>query len=130
MQSAQLLDDSEDGKLSFWLTRWYADYPEIENFLNLIYGKLVPKDQSMKSYPNSTRWNSPAFNAFFEHALATTDDVERLKLYAQAENVAAFEAPQLPLFYEEHYRVLQPWVRDNPLDAMNRIDLKKVWLDK
>jgi peptide/nickel transport system substrate-binding protein len=130
MQAAQLIDDSEDGKLSFWLTRWYADYPEIENFLNLVYGKLVPKDEKQKSYPNSTRWNSEKFNSFFANALATTDELKRDSLYAHAENVAASEAPQLPLFYEEHYRLLQPWVRDNPLDAMNRIDLKQVWLDK
>ena len=130
MQAAQLIDGSEDGKFTFWLTRWYADYPEVENFLNLVYGKLVPKQESQKSYPNSTRWNSESFNTFFGQALATTDETERMKLYAQAENIAAFEAPQLPLFYEEHYRLLQPWVRDNPLDAMNRIDLKKVWLDK
>jgi peptide/nickel transport system substrate-binding protein len=130
MQAAQLIDDSEDGKLSFWLTRWYADYPEIENFLNLVYGKLIPRDEKQKSYPNSTRWNSEKFNSFFANALATTDELKRDSLYAQAENVAASEAPQLPLFYEEHYRLLQPWVRDNPLDAMNRIDLKYVWLDK
>jgi peptide/nickel transport system substrate-binding protein len=130
MQTAQLLDASEDGTLQFWLTRWYADYPEIENFLNLVYGRLVPKDQTMKSYPNSTRWNNEAFNHIFDKALATTNDTERLKLYAEAENIAAFDAPIIPLFYEEHYRLLQKWVRDNPLDAMNRIDMKFVWLDK
>jgi len=84
----------------------------------------------MKSYPNSTRWNSEAFNKPFAEALQTTDDAKRLKLYAEAENIAAFEAPCIPLFYQEHYRILQPWVRDNPLDPMNRIDLKYVWLDK
>ena len=130
MQASQLIDDSEDGKLSIWLTRWYADYPEIENFLNLVYGKLVPSDPKLKSYPNSTRWNSEAFNKYFEQALATTDDAARMNLYAQAETVAAWEAPIIPLFYEEHYRLLQPYVKDNPLDPMNRIDLKAVWLDK
>ncbi len=130
MQSGQLLDQSEDGKLDVWITRWYADYPEIENFLNLLYGKLVPPDNTMKSYPNSTRWNSEAFNRPFSQALQTTDETERVKLYAQAEQVAAYEAPSIPLFYQEHYRLLQPWVRDNPLDPMNRIDLKWVWLDK
>ncbi len=130
MQSGQLLDQSEDGKLDLWITRWYADYPEVENFLNLIYGKLVPPSASMKSYPNSTRWNSEAFNRFYGEALQTTDDAKRMLLYAQAENVAAYEAPCIPLFYQEHYRLLQPWVRDNPLDPMNRIDLKWVWLDK
>ena len=130
MQAAQLIDQSEDGKLDLWVTRWYADYPEVENFLNLEYGKLIPPSASMKSYPNSTRWNNDDFNKYFEQALQTTDEASRDKLYAKAENIMAQESPAIPLFYEEHYRLLQPWVRDNPLDPMNRIDLKWVWLDK
>ncbi len=130
MQSAQLLDGSEDGKLDLWLTRWYADYPEPENFLNLLNGRLVPKEATTKSYPNSARWNNEKFNDLFYQAIATTDETKRMELYAQAESIAAYEAPSIPLFYEEHYRLLQPWVRDNPLDPMNRIDLKYVWMDK
>jgi peptide/nickel transport system substrate-binding protein len=130
MQSGLLLTASDEGKLDLWLTRWYADYPEIENFLNLFNGRLVPKNPAEKSYPNNTRWNNERYNPLFYQALSTTDEAQRLDLYAQAEDVAAFEAPNIPLFYEEHYRLLQPYVRDNPLDAMNRIDLKTVWLDK
>jgi peptide/nickel transport system substrate-binding protein len=130
MQTSQLLDASDDGKLDMWLTRWYADYPEVENFLNLLNGELIPKDPSMKSYPDNTRWNSNVFNAFFDKAVATTDKSDRLRIYAQAETVAVAEAPNIPLYYEEHCRLLQPYVRDNPLDPMNRIDLKWVWLDK
>ncbi len=130
LQASQLLDESDDGKLMMWLTRWYADYPEIENFLNLLNGDLVPTDPNMKSYPDNTRWKSKAFSTLFDQALSTSDDAARLKLYAQAEDVAAQEAPNIPLYYEEHYRLLQPYVRDNPLDPMNRIDLKWVWLDK
>src|SRR5207248_2545599 len=69
MQASQLIDQSEDGKLDLWVTRWYADYPEVENFLNLEYGKLVPPNQDMKSYPNSTRWKNQNFDTYFEEAL-------------------------------------------------------------
>ena len=130
MQSAQLFEQSENGKLELWLTRWYADYPEPENFLNLLDGRLAPTNPETKSYPNSSRWNDNRFNDLFYQAIATTDETKRMELYAQADNVAAYEAAAIPLFYEEHYRLLQPYVRDNPLDPMNRVDLKYVWLDK
>lgn len=130
MQLSQFLSASEEGKLDVWLTRWYADYPDVENFLNLLNGRLVPTDPSLKSYPNSTRWKNDEFVKLFYQALATQDEAQRNALYAQAENVAMFEAPVIPLFYEEHYRLLQRYVRDNPLDPMNRVDLKRVWLDK
>ena len=130
MQLAQFLASSEEGKLDLWLTRWYADYPDVENFLNLMNGRLVPSDPSQKSYPNSTRWKNDAFVQTFYKALATNDETERMKLYAQAENIAVQESPTIPLFYAEHIRLLQKHVRDNPLDPMNRVDLKRVWLDK
>jgi oligopeptide transport system substrate-binding protein len=130
MQLAQFLTASEEGKLDVWLTRWYADYPDVENFLNLFNGKLVPSDMSQKSYPNSTRWKNDEFVKVFYQALATNDETERMKLYAQAENISVQESPTIPLFYAEHIRLLQKHVRDNPLDPMNRVDLKRVWLDK
>ncbi len=130
LQASQLLSQSDDGKLTMWLTRWYADYPDVENFLNLLSGDLVPSDPSMKSYPNNTRWKSKAFSQLFDKAIATPDETARMKLYAQAENIAVQESPQIPLYYEEHYRLLQPYVRDYPLDPMSRVDLKWVWLDK
>ncbi len=130
MQLAQFLASSEEGKLDLWLTRWYADYPDVENFLNLMNGRLVPTDPSQKSYPNSTRWKNDAFVETFYKALATNDETERMKLYAQAENIAVQESPTIPLFYAEHIRLLQKHVRDNPLDPMNRVDLKRTWLDK
>jgi hypothetical protein len=54
----------------------------------------------------------------------------RMKYYLQAEQVAIDDAPTLPLFYEMHYRLLQPYVHDNPLDAMARYDMKYVWVSK
>jgi len=130
MQTAELLDGSEDGKLELWLTRWYADYPEPENFLNLINGRLVPTEPNLKSYPNSARWKNAEFDSLFYQGIATTDEAKRMELYAKAENIMAYDAPTIPLFYEEHYRLLQPWIRDNPLDPMNKIVLKYVWLDQ
>jgi oligopeptide transport system substrate-binding protein len=130
MQSAELFDHSEDGTLQLWLTRWYADYPEPENFLNLHDGRLVPTKPNTKSYPNGSRWNNARYNNLFSQAIATTDETKRMELYAQTESIAAYESPMIPLFYEEHYRLLQPYVRNNPLDPMNHVNLKYVWLDK
>ncbi len=130
VQFAQLMELSEAGKLQFWGTRWYGDYPDPENYLNLLYGKLVPTDAGQPSYPNSTRYNNPQFNELFEKAVATNNLAERLALYRQAEAIAMQDAPAIVLFYEMHYRLLQPYVRGNALDPMNRVLLKHVWFDR
>lgn len=129
VQFAQLLEMAESGQLEFWGTRWYGDYPDVENYLNLFNGALVPSDNSQPSYPNSTRYNNPEFTALLQKAVQTQDKQQRLALYRQAETIAVQDAPALMLFYEMHYRLLQPYVRDYPLDAMNRVILKHVWLD-
>jgi peptide/nickel transport system substrate-binding protein len=126
----QLLQQAEAGKLAFWGTRWYGDYPDPETFLNLFNGTVVPKSDTLPSYPNSARYDSPEFNRPFLDGVKTVDDARRMRLYLEAEKVAVADAPFLPLFYERHFRLLQPNVRDVPLDAMARYDLKYAWLEQ
>ena len=126
----QLLEQAELGKLSFWGARWYGDYPDPETFLLLFNGDLVPKDTTIKSYPNSTRYNNPEYVALFKKGVSTIDRRAQMQFYARAEQIAIDDAPAIPLFYDMHYRLLQPWVRDCPLGAMARYDLKYLWLER
>ncbi len=130
LEFPQLLDQAQLGNFLFWGTRWYGDYPDPETYLVLLNGDLVPSQPGLPSYPNSSRYNSPQFNALFHKGVSTIDRVGQLKYYADAERVAMADAPIMPLFYEMHYRMLQPNVRDYPLDAMARIDLKFAWFDQ
>ncbi|MFM7774886.1 MAG: ABC transporter substrate-binding protein [Candidatus Kapaibacterium sp.] len=127
VQFAQLLDMAEAGKLQMWGTRWYGDYPDVENYLSLLDGSLVPTDSTQPSYPNSTRYGNHEVDRLLADAVATVDERQRLERYARAERLATADAPCVLLFYEMHYRLLQPHVRDYPLDAMNRMYLKRVW---
>jgi oligopeptide transport system substrate-binding protein len=127
VQFAELLALAEQGKLNFWGTRWYGDYPDAENFINLLDGALVPKSDNEPSYPNSTRYSNPAASEALAKAVASTSIAERMSNYRTAETLAMKDAPAVMLFYEMHYRMLQPNVRNYPLDAMARVVLKHSW---
>jgi len=129
LEFPQLMDQAQLGRLDFWGTRWYGDYPDPETYLVLLNGELVPEKEGLPSYPNSSRYDSPQFNALFRKGVSTIDHIAQMKHYADAEQIAMNDAPIMPLFYEMHYRLLQPNVRDYPLDAMARIDLKYTWFD-
>lgn len=129
MEFPQLIDQAQLGKLTFWGTRWYGDYPDPETYLVLLNGDLVPKQPGLPSYPNSSRYNNPLFNQHFNKGVATIDHIAQMGHYAEAERVAMADAPIMPLFYEMHYRLLQPNVRDYQLDAMARVDLKYAWME-
>jgi oligopeptide transport system substrate-binding protein len=129
LEFPQLIQQAEGGRLAFWGTRWFGDYPDPETFLNLFNGTIIPKSDTMPSNPNSTRYNNPAFNERLLEGVETIDFAARMKHYLEAERIMMADAPIIPLFYERHFRLLQPWVRDVHLDAMWRYDLKHAWLE-
>lgn len=130
LQFAQHLDNIDAGRADFFRLGWIADYPEPESFLNLCYGKNVPKDPSQISPINNTRYQNAEFDKIFEKAISTTDQTERYKLYLQAEQIAVSQSPMMLIYYDEDYRLLQPFVNGYALDAMHRVNFRYLWLDK
>jgi oligopeptide transport system substrate-binding protein len=130
LQFAQHLDNIDAGRVDFFRLGWIADYPDPENFLNLFYGKNVPDNPKDKSPINSFRYQNKKYDDLFEKAVKITDMTERYKIYLEAEQLAVSEAPVLFIFYDEDYRLLQPYVRGYPLDPMHRINCRTLWLDK
>jgi len=130
IQFAQHLDNIDAGRADFYRLGWIADYPDPENFLNLFYGKNVPKDPKQISPINSTRYQNPEFDAIFEKAIATTDMKARYDLYYQAEQIAVSQAPMMFIYYDEDYRLVQSYVRGYALDPMHRVNFRHLWLDK
>ncbi len=128
MPFAQHLENLETGKADFWRAGWVADYPDPENFLNLLYSVHIPPKMSDKSYINSMRYASPQYDAAFSKGLATVDDAERNKLYRQADQIATDDAAIIPLFYYKDIRLLQPYVRNYPQNAMEYRDMTEVYL--
>jgi peptide/nickel transport system substrate-binding protein len=128
LEFSQLTPRIDDGKASFFRLGWIADYPDPENFLNLLYGKNIPP--SGPSTINSTRYNNPEFDRLFADAITETDHAKVLQLFADAENIAIQDAPMVVLYYDEDYHLLQPNVRDFPANAMFQLDMKYCWFSE
>ena len=127
MPFAQHLEAVETGKTMFWRSAWLADYPDPENFLNLLYGPIVPENINEKSYINSVRYQSDEYDAMFEKALSTVDKTERFKYYRMADQIALNDAPYMPICYDEFTRLLQREVRNFPANAMEYRDFTEVF---
>lgn len=118
------------GQLRFFIGSWGADYPEPETFLNLVYGGVVPRGKDEESYINLSRYSNPEFDTIFRQALKTSDEQKRYALYKQAEKIALDDAAILVCYHRLSYRFEQPYVRNYPINAMDRRDYREVWLDK
>jgi ABC-type transport system substrate-binding protein len=73
---ADNLKSAQECKLMMWGGAWLPDFPDGENFLQLLYG------------PNANRGNqgcyqSPAYDALYEKAIALPPGAERNALYVQ-----------------------------------------------
>lgn len=127
---AQHINNIETGKVGFWRFAWIADYPDPVNFLNLYYGKNVPKTMEEASYMNPTRYVNKDYDALFEKALGTTNEEERNRLYAKLDQMLVDDAPVLPIYYSVNRRLVQPYVRNFYNNGMEFRSFREVWLDK
>ena len=99
--------DVPEGKLEkiqpIRLEGWCADYPDPENFLDVLF--------HTGSAQNYSRYSNPAFDALVEQARTEADPARRITLYQQAEQLLLDDAPALLLDYvAPYYTVWKPYV--------------------
>lgn len=117
VQKSLLLTMTAGSKASFFRGSWIADYPDAENYLSVFYSKNPAP-------PNYTRYNSPAFDAAFEKAIAETNDSLRSILYQQADQIMIADAPVVPLWYDKVVHLVQTNVKDFKPNALNLLELR------
>ena len=128
MPFAQHLENLEAGRAPFWRSAWVADYPDPENFLNLLFGEHVPAKKSERSYINSVRYMSLAFDSVFRNAQHQVDLEKRYALLQKADQIAMDDAAIMPLFYDEYTDLVQKRVLNYHVNAMNFQDFTSVYL--
>lgn len=122
---AQHTANIDDGKAIFFRLGWIADYPDPQNFLNLLYSKNIPV--SGPSSINQTRYRNAEFDKLYEAAIKETDRTKANELWAQADQLSVLDAAQIIVYYDEDYHMLQPWVRDYPINAQDNNPMKRCW---
>lgn len=127
LPSPQHFENVETGQALFFRTAWVADYPDPENFLDILYGKRVPEDMNTRAYINSTRYQSAKFDSIFEMAMQEIDVTKRMELYREADQVAMDDAAIMPLYYDETIRLVKTEIMNFPINGMEFRDLSRVY---
>ena len=120
-------NEYESGRAKFWRIAWVADYPDPENFLNLFYSENLPQDESENSYINSFRYINPEFDKVFVAAKRESDPVKRMELFAKADQIIMNDAVIMPLYYDDYLRLLNPQVRNLPMNSLEYRDFTRVY---
>jgi len=91
------------GKLQMRNDGWNADYPDADNFMQLLYGPNVGQS-------NDSRFNLPEFNQLYEQTKKLPDSPERTKLYDRMTDLMLAYAPWKLTHHLLEDHVIQPWV--------------------
>jgi peptide/nickel transport system substrate-binding protein len=125
---AEHIENVQTAKVDFFRYAWIADYPDPETFLTLFYGKHVPASLQEKSYTNYSRYINPRFDSLFTAARVIGDKAQRFEMLSRAEAVMMEDAPLMPIFYDENFRLEQLNVRNLPENSMNFFDLTTTYI--
>ena len=125
---AEHIENVQTAKVDFFRYAWVADYPDPETFLALFYGKNVPATMQEKSYTNFSRYINPRFDSLYTAARFIMDGPSRFAMLSKAEKIMIEDAPIMPIFYDENFRLEHLNVRNLPENSMNFYDLTTTYL--
>ncbi|PKB66597.1 MAG: hypothetical protein BZY81_06790 [SAR202 cluster bacterium Io17-Chloro-G4] len=118
---ATFLKDLHNRRFQMFDIGWIADYPDPENFLDILFHS--------ESSNNHTNYSNPQVDSLLERARTETDESLRFQLYNQAEQLIVDDAPWVPLWYSgERFLLVKPNVHDYYLTPLYIPRLRYVYL--
>ena len=108
----------KEGRLQMALLGWIADYPDPENFLDLLFHS--------RSAQNGTGYSNPEVDELLEQARAEQDPGKRFRLYQRAEERIVMDVPWIPLYHDVNYLLVKPYVNGLTVTPQGLYDLRRV----
>jgi len=103
MEWGAYLDMYNQKEIPFYHMRWAADYLDPENFLSFMLATYGPE--------NKLGYANAEFDALCRKGDALMDEAERLKVYAQAEDLVLQDAPWIPIYFQRDFELIKPNVK-------------------
>ena len=100
---ADFLEDLNQEKFQIYLSGWIADFPDSQNFLDLLFHSA--SGQNRGGYAN------PQVDALLEAARGEMDAERRTELYREAERLVIEDAPWVPLTHSISHTLAKPHVQ-------------------
>ena len=113
----QVLKEEKD---ELYESGWIADYPDPENFLDILF--------HTGSEENSGEYSNPEVDTLLEQARVEQDVTARMRLYQQIEQMLVNDAACLPLYFDVNYLLVKLYVEGLVLTPMGILTLKDVSL--
>lgn len=104
VQFADLLNDKRVGKFQMAGSAWIADYPDAQNFLQLLYGPNTGQS-------NESRFRLAEFDRLYRQSQAVPDSPERNAIYREMNRLILAYAPWRLGVHRVFNHLQYPWVK-------------------
>nr|WP_314545010.1 ABC transporter substrate-binding protein [uncultured Massilia sp.] len=104
-KKTEIIKASRLGKVQMFESNWIADFPDGDNFYQLLYGPNAGR-------ANYARFDLPAYNTRYEQARLLTDGPARQKLYGEMNQLIHAYNPWVPLTHVLSADIRQPWLKN------------------
>lgn len=114
-KKTEIIKASRLGKVMMFESNWIADFPDGDNFYQLLYGPNAGR-------ANYARFNLPAYNERYEKARALADSPQRQQLYFEMNQLIHAYNPWVPLTHVISADIRQPWLKNykrHPVEFTN-----------
>ena len=103
VQFADLLKDRKVGKFQMSNLAWIADYPDAQNFLQLLYGPNT-------NISNDSRFKLPEYDRLYLQALKLPDSPARSRIYHEMNRILVTYAPWRLSHHRKFSHFINPWI--------------------
>ncbi|MBZ2206345.1 ABC transporter substrate-binding protein [Massilia soli] len=104
-KKTEIIKASRLGKVQMFESNWIADFPDGDNFYQLLYGPNSGR-------ANYARFNLPAYNQRYEQARKLADSPERQRLYREMNQLIHAYNPWVPLTHPISADIRHPWLKN------------------
>ena len=109
-EAKQVYNQMYQGKIQLMWVRWYADYPDPNDELYLVfYGKITSGHRQV--------WDDPTFDDLVVKGQGITDPQQRWAVYNQAQEQILKDGAAIFVYYPYNYGLLKPWVTGMPKNS-------------
>jgi peptide/nickel transport system substrate-binding protein len=117
-QKSLLLEETAKSQALFFRASWIGDYPDAENYLSVFYSENPAP-------PNYTRYKNPVYDELYRHSLLENNDSLRFALYRKMDQLMIYDAPVVPLWYDQVIHLVNPAVSGFEANGLNLLELRR-----
>jgi oligopeptide transport system substrate-binding protein len=105
-----------------FVVNWVADYPDAQNFLDVLFHTGSPR--------NYGNYSNPKVDALLDQANVEQDATKRADLYRQAQQQILDDVAMIPIYHDTDYELVKPYVKGLSITAMGILRLETVWIER